>query len=171
MTQVKSGRLESLAPLFEKYNVQLYNFFLRSSCSSDESSDLVQEVFRRIIVYRESYNENNRFISWMFQIARNVRNNYFNDISNKSDKYSDLNNLDNNEFSDEENDIINDRKQNLQSAMLRLTNEQREIIELSRYQNLKYQEISEITGYSVSAIKVKMHRALNKLRQLYFELA
>jgi len=57
----------------------------------------------------------------------------------------------------------------LYEAMALLSEEQREIIELARFQGLKYQEISKITGNSVPAIKVKVHRAIKKLRELYFE--
>jgi RNA polymerase sigma factor (sigma-70 family) len=54
-------------------------------------------------------------------------------------------------------------------ALKQLPEQDRELIELSRFQGLKYAEISEITGNSVSAIKVKIHRAIGKLRELYFQ--
>ena len=62
------------------------------------------------------------------------------------------------------------KKNTLYEALEQLSPEEREIIELSRFQGLKYQEISEITGNSVTAIKVKVHRAIHKLREFYFEL-
>ncbi len=58
----------------------------------------------------------------------------------------------------------------LREAIAQLNAEQQELIELSRFQGLKYEEISEITGNSVGAIKVKFHRTMNKLREHYFEL-
>ena len=72
MLKVKKGDLDSLAPLFEKYHVKIYNFFLRLTRNKEVSKDLTQNVFRRIISYRESYDQQWKFKSWMYQIARNV---------------------------------------------------------------------------------------------------
>ncbi len=57
----------------------------------------------------------------------------------------------------------------LDEAMLKLNPEQQEIIILSRYQGLKYEEISVIRNTSVGAIKVQMHRAIKQLREIYFK--
>jgi RNA polymerase sigma-70 factor (ECF subfamily) len=54
-------------------------------------------------------------------------------------------------------------------AMAKLSPEQREILVLSRYQGLKYDEISKIKDISVPAIKVQVFRALRQLRTLYFK--
>ena len=170
MQKVKNGDLDSLAPLFEKYHVRLYNFFLRLTQNKDLSGDLTQNVFRRIISYRESYNEDWKFKSWMYQIARNVHlKNYQENKFLRSD-YHETEELNNDSKSALEEMEMETRKSNLYEALNQLSPEQREIIELSRFQGLKYQEISEITGNSVTAIKVKVHRAMHKLRELYFEL-
>lgn len=57
----------------------------------------------------------------------------------------------------------------LEHSFAALSIEQKEIIVLSRYQGLKYEEISAITNQSVSAIKVTIHRALKQLRGIYFK--
>lgn len=58
----------------------------------------------------------------------------------------------------------------LHQSMQRLSDESREILVMSRYQNMKYEEIAEIMDLTVSAVKVKVHRAIKKLRDVYFEL-
>jgi len=63
------------------------------------------------------------------------------------------------------------RERTLKEALGLLPMEQREIIELSRFQDLKYEEISKITGNSVGAVRVKVHRAIKKLKEVYFQLA
>lgn len=55
----------------------------------------------------------------------------------------------------------------LDRAIMSLSDAQRELIVLSRYQGLKYEEISSITNQSVSAIKVGIHRALRQLRTVF----
>ncbi len=56
----------------------------------------------------------------------------------------------------------------LEKALSQLNDEQKEIIVLSRYQGLKYEEISAIVNQSIPAIKVAMHRAIKQLRGIYF---
>jgi RNA polymerase sigma-70 factor (ECF subfamily) len=62
-----------------------------------------------------------------------------------------------------------DQYQQLDDAMSKLSAEQREILVLSRYQGLKYEEISRIKEISVAAIKVQVYRALKQLRSHYFK--
>lgn len=172
MLEVKNGELDSLAPLFEKYHVRLFNFFLRMTQNTNISEDLTQNVFSRILSYRESYNDQWKFKSWMYQIARNAKNKHFQLELLLTDTYADISDLegDTNLSTLEENETAL-KNQHLMEALKKLTPEQQEIIELSRFQGLKYQEIAQITGNTVAAIKVKMHRAIQKLRTYYFELA
>jgi len=51
-----------------------------------------------------------------------------------------------------------------------LPHESKELLVMSKFQGLKYEEISSITGDSVPNIKVKVHRTLIRLKELYFEL-
>ena len=52
MQSVREGELENLAPLFERHHVMLYNHYIRLTRDRELSEDLVQEVFYRIIKYR-----------------------------------------------------------------------------------------------------------------------
>ena len=170
MQKVKTGDLDSLAPLFEKYHVKLYNFFLRLTRNKDISKDLTQNVFSRIISYRGSYDEQWKFRSWMYQIARNVHFKYYQENKFLKSDFHETEQIEQEGKSALEEMDFETKKSTLYEALNQLSTEQREIIELSRFQGLKYREISDITGNSVTAIKVKVHRAMHKLRELYFEL-
>ena len=170
MQKVKEGDLDSLAPLFEKYHVKLYNFFLRLTRNRDVSKDLTQNVFKRILSYRESYDSQQKFKSWMYQIARNVHLKYYQENKLLISDYQETEKIEKDGKSALEEMDFETKKKTLYEALEQLSPEQKEIIELSRFQGLKYQEISEITGNSITAIKVKVHRAMHKLRELYFEL-
>ena len=171
MIQVKNGELDSLAPLFEQYHIKLYNFFLRLTRDGEVSRDLTQNVFKRVLLYRQSYNEGNKFRSWLYQIARNIHLDYYNSKKLFLSEYGEEEKLVYDGTSADEELEADERRCSLREALQRLEPEQRELIELSRFQELKYKEIAEITGNSVSAIKVKIHRAINKLRKHYFEHA
>jgi RNA polymerase sigma-70 factor (ECF subfamily) len=171
MISVRRGVLEALTPLFERYHGKLYNFFLRQTFNRELSKDLTQSVFYRILKYRHSYREEYRFRSWMYQVARNVLSNHYGTEKMKTWDHFPDEWFEDQPGSHEEETEKAERRQALYRALSRLPADQREIIELSRFQGLKYGEIAEITGNSVSAIKVKVHRSIKKLRQIYFQEA
>ena len=171
MLEVKNGDLDSLVPLFDKYHVKLYNFFLRLTRNREVSEDLTQNVFSRIIAYKHTFNDQYKFKTWMYQMARNIHidhyhknKGYFTDFEETEGTTAKMQESIDETERDEKHKI-------LYEAMNLLSVEDREIIELSKFQDLKYEDISKITGNSVGAIKVKVHRAVNKLRTNYFQLA
>jgi RNA polymerase sigma-70 factor (ECF subfamily) len=57
----------------------------------------------------------------------------------------------------------------LQKALLKLNPSERELIVMHRFQEIKYEQIAEIIGSSQGAVKVKVHRAIKKLKEIYFQ--
>lgn len=171
MINVKDGDIDSLVPLFDKYHIKLYNFFLRLIRNKETAEDLTQNVFSRIITYKHTFNEKYKFKTWMYQMARNVHIDHY----NKNKAY--FSGFEENERSSENiaeaifESEKTDRHGLLKEAIDLLSEDDREILELSKFQDLKYEEISKITGNSVGAVKVKVHRAINRLRNNYFQLA
>jgi RNA polymerase sigma-70 factor (ECF subfamily) len=167
MQNVKEGNLSDMSVLFERYHLRLYNFFFRLTFDMDVSQDLTQNLFYRMIKYKNSYNIEYSVKSWIFQIARNLHADYCREAKRtgeiflKTDKYTE-------EPADDSGSYQEDDYVRLEKAFSDLSAEQREIIVLSRYQGLKYEEISAITNQSVSAIKVAMYRAIKQLRGIYF---
>jgi len=171
MLEVKNGDLDALSPLFEKYHVKMYNFFLRLTHERESSRDLTQNVFSRIIKYKHTYDERQAFKTWIYQLARNVHIDHYNKNKYWTSEYTDSETL-----ADEPRDAQDEmeeteRKEILMEAIKRLPMDQKEVIEMSRFQGLKYEEISRITGSSVPAVKVKVHRAIKKLKEIYFQIA
>lgn len=76
MEDVRDGKVERLAVLFERHHVPLFNFFLRLTGSSSIGEDLVQDVFYRILNCRHTYKGQSKFTTWMYQIARNTHIDY-----------------------------------------------------------------------------------------------
>ena len=73
MSQVRNGVGEMLGVLFDRYQSPLLNFYCKLTGSRTTSEDLVQEVFFRILKYRQSYRPGTPFRAWLYQIARNAR--------------------------------------------------------------------------------------------------
>ena len=170
MQLVRDGQINKMAILFERYHVRLYNFFYRVNYDQTLSEDLTQNVFERVIRYRSSYNENHSFKSWVFQIARNVKVDSY-----KSNRLNLADGVDVNLLEVMSNNISDDIAQsetmiNLEKAIAQLPEEQREIIMLTRFQKLKYQQVAEMLNCSEGAVKVKVHRAIKKLRKHFFQI-
>ena len=64
-----------------------------------------------------------------------------------------------------------ERARALERALLKLTAEQREVFVLKHYEELSYDEIARTTGATVASLKMRMHRAYDRLRELLKEHA
>ena len=69
-------------------------------------------------------------------------------------------------YEEEQND---DELQHLQRALSYLNHADRELIIMNRFQEIKYEQIAEIIGSNENAVKVKTHRAIKKLKDIYFK--
>jgi RNA polymerase sigma-70 factor (ECF subfamily) len=168
MQAVREGDLGGLAVLFERHHRPLFNYFVHVNGNRDLSEDLVQEVFFRMLKYRRTYQPERPFTAWMYQIARNAN---VDSIGKRKFEVG----LGDREFAStntmEENLKHKQEVALLKTAMARLPLEKRELLVLSRYQNLKYEEIAGILGCDIGAVKVRVYRAVRALGQIYFELA
>lgn len=169
MLLVKEGHLSELTVLFDRYQVSLYNFFLRLSGSRAVSQDLTQNLFYRVIRYRQSYQPaSGSFRSWIYRMARNVHVDFCKQEARGPGRLADPEEIEG-DLADQHTGYTQDQFQRLDEAMERLDPDQREVLVLSRYQGLKYEEIARIRDSSVAAVKVQVYRALKQLRTLYFK--
>lgn len=157
MEQVRDGNIKKLAILFERYHISLFNFFLRlTGGNRGDSEDLVQNVFIRILKYRTTFNNQNKFAVWLYKIARNVHMDHLRktlpEVSNEERI--------NREPVAREDDIEKIEQsrmiENLNTALLCLPEKKREVLILSRFQKLKCREIAEIMGCKPGTVKVRI---------------
>jgi len=166
MAKVQQGDLDKSSLLFERYQLKVYNYFLRICSNEQLSMDLSQNTFYRMLHYRNSYKTGLSFKSWIFGIARNV---FLDDVNNKHSKTDSIENIKREQQTTKNEAIDKFENEALYQALNKLGTEEREIIIMSRFQDIKYSEIAEIQGLSLSAVKVKVHRAIKKLREYYFK--
>ena len=170
MEAVKNGDLQQASILFDRYHKRIFNFLARMTFDRDAAEDLTQNVFLRLIRYRNSYRHGNRFQPWIYQMARNVFADHLQTHKNRKADFVAVEKMgdtmsDHNDAAEQE-----DRERILQQSLARLSDEQRELLVLTRYQHMKYEEVAELMETSVANIKVKVHRAIARLREFYFEL-
>lgn len=170
MEDIKDGKVEKMAVLFEKHHVALFNFFMRLTGNRNISEDLVQEVFMRMLKYRGTYQGRSKFTLWMYQIARNAHIDYLRkkrDALPLDEQWSEPITTDD---SPEDRLEGGQEVQLLRQALAQLPLKKREVLILSRYQNLKYKEIAELMGCHIGTVKAHVHRAIKELGKIYFEI-
>ena len=170
MFQVKAGQLNKLATLFENNKVQLFNYFIRTGNNRALSEDLVQETFMRVLAYRSSFSGSSTFKSWMYGIARNTVADHYRKNKNQA-----LNcDMDDEELTNEQTLVeeYEAKQQNnfFNESLASISAEDREIIILSRFQQLNYQEISTLLDCNLNTLKSRMRNAVNKLQMSYQKL-
>jgi RNA polymerase sigma factor (sigma-70 family) len=168
MEAVKNGELQQASVLFDRYHKQIFNFLRQLSNDRMLAEDLTQNVFLRLIRYRNSYRDGHRFQSWIYQMARNVFADHYQSNKNKAGNYVDVEKMSDQISDAEENH--DEREELLHRSMAKLSDEHRELLVLTRFQHLKYEEVAAIMDTTVANIKVKVHRAIGKLREHYFEM-
>lgn len=166
MARIKNGQLDQLNELFNRYSKRIYNYFLKSTLEQADSDDLTQELFIRVMKYRKSYKDGQVVQFWVFQIARNMLKDHFGKMKIKRDRFDPLEVMP--EVFDESMDDEREREKQLYKAMDLLTDDKRELLVLSKFEGLKYEQIAVLRETSVSNIKVQVHRIIKELRDLYF---
>jgi RNA polymerase sigma factor (sigma-70 family) len=170
METVKRGDLQQASVLFDRYHKRIFNFLARMTMDRDVAEDLTQNVFLRIIRYRTSYREGLRFQSWIYQVARNVFSDHYQTTKNKASGFIEVERIGENLMDSQESMEQDERERLLHRSLGMLSEEQRELLVLTRFQQMKYEEVATIMDTTVANIKVKVHRAIQKLREHYFQL-
>lgn len=170
MLNVRSGDIDKLGLLFERYKESLFGYYYRIKRDKEVSEDLVQNVFLRILNYRSKFSGEGKFSTWMYHIAHNVYSDYLK--KNNSHRLSaDCSGVELIDCNTAERLVLErESVHRIQKALDLLSNDQREVLVLSKYQGLKYQEIGEILDCSVGTVKVRVFRAMMNLKQIYAKL-
>lgn len=169
MSLIKAGRLDYLNELFNRYSKRIYNYFLKSTLEKADSDDLTQDLFIRVMKYRNSYKEGHTVQFWIFQIARNMVKDHFKKMKVHRDQFNPVEVMP--EMEEESDKELLERERMLHVAMKSLPEDKRELLVLSKFQGIKYEEIARMRDTTVSNIKVQVHRTIKELKDHYFDVA
>jgi RNA polymerase sigma factor (sigma-70 family) len=173
MIAVRAGEIDKLGDLFERHHGPLYGFFVRMTGDRTASEDLVQLVFYRILKYRHTYRDEGRFSAWIYHLARKVAADHFRRSSTAplATDPDDLQAVPDQAPHAADRATRSDDTARLHAALAELDPGQREVLVLARFQHLRHEEIARLLDVSVGAVKVRAHRALRDLRDIYFRLS
>jgi RNA polymerase sigma-70 factor (ECF subfamily) len=172
MLKVKNGDIDKMGLLYERYYRQLYRFLFNMTRQKELSEDMVQNIFLRMLKYPEGFMGFGEFKMWMYHIARNSVYDHFRKVK-RTPSNSDLKDYEERIEGEQHTDAPLEKEQELktlETAMEKLSDENRELLILCRFQELKYNEIAKILNTTEGAIKVRVHRALNQLKSNYLKI-
>ena len=174
--QCRKGRPEAFNWLLETYGRRLYAYFLRTSGSTHDADDLLQEIFVRLIEKIRDYKHQGRFEHWLFRIAANLARDRIRRLQRSPSSLS----LD---AADTEKDDLTAQlassepppdapmqldqlRDELQEALAQLPEIDREIIVMRHYSQMSFKEIARQFNMPIGTALAKVHRGLKRLRSI-----
>ena len=164
--RAQRGDKRAFGMLVDKYQRKLGRLLSRLVRDPAEVEDVVQESFIKAYRALPNFRGDSAFYTWLYRIATNECLTFLSSKKRKfflpiNDVAAELA-----EKIDSSADITGDEIQlKLQKALLKLPDKQRLVFNMKYYDELKYEEISEILGTSVGALKASYHLAVKKIEE------
>ena len=171
MAAVARGDVASMSGIYEHRNRALFRFFYRLTGRQAPAEDLTHEVFLRMIRYRHTYQTGDGFEAWMYRIARNAFADYVKKTRLEMPAAEgEMEAVESGNPSQFESLAKQQDLATLHRALRRLADEKRELILLSRFQGLSYEQIGRIVGCETGTVKVRVFRAVKEMGRIYGDL-
>lgn len=172
MLRVKAGELDRMGLLFERHHRSLYGFLFHMTYQREASEDMVQNVFYKMLKYRNTFTGQGEFVAWMFQIARNTLKDQAKKNKTKIQQWpaEEMEDRIGGGVSADEQLEKKQERAGLYKAMAGLSDDHREVLTLSRLQEMKYHEIARILGITEVAAKTRAFRAMQELKNIYTKM-
>lgn len=175
MIQFQEGTVEAYDILVDRYESSLTNYVYRFVGDLKECEDLLQETFLRVYRNRHSYRPIAKFSTWLYTIAGNLaRSEYrkrkrrqvysLQSISREDEEYEIE--IPDESFLPDKHTESQIQDKYIQSALMQISEEFREVVVLRDIQQLSYNEIARITGLPMGTVKSRINRGRTKLQEL-----
>ncbi len=169
MMRAKSGDDSAFTDLMRRHYKGLVNYIYRFTNNRESSEDLAQEVFLRVYRSTKTYTPQAKFSTWLYKIATNL---CFTNVKAKGrEKNVSLDEMEENigdlkdSKSEKADDVIyrSEIKNAIFEALETLPEKERVSIILCKYEELPYEEVAEVLGCTVGAVKTHVYRGRMKL--------
>ena len=153
--------------LLLQYQKPLYNHIRNIVLNHDDAHDVLQNTFLKVFQHLKNFKGESKLFSWMYRIATNEAITFINLKAKKSGTTTEavqtklVENLKADSYFD--GDAVQIK---LQKAIHILPEKQQLVFKMKYFEELKYEDISEILGTSVGALKASYHHAVKKI-ELY----
>lgn len=162
----ESTKQAAFRQLVTKYKERLYWHVRKIVLNHDDTDDILQNTFIKVWRNMDGFREESGLFTWLFRIATNESLTFLNQKKKKSfignDETSNylIENLQTDPYFDGD-----DIQRKLQEAIARLPEKQRLVFNMRYYDDLKYQDMEQILGTSVGALKASYHHAVKKIEE------
>lgn len=150
--------------LLSTYQKPLYNHIRNIVLNHDDTDDVLQNTFVKIFQNLKNFKGESKLFSWMYRIATNEAISFLNQKAKKSGISSQI--IQDKALDNLRADVYfdgNEIQLKLQQAIATLPEKQQLVFKMKYFEELKYEEISEILGTSVGALKASYHHAVKKI--------
>lgn len=169
---VQGGDTEAFRFLVMRYESKILRYGRKFLKDKDDIKDLTQDVFIKAFTNIKSFDISRKFSAWIYRIAHNE---FVNALKKKAYQPLAFLNFDVDVFlpqlvSDEESEsMASERlsKEVVDKCLDELDLKYKEVLILSYYEDMSYQEIAEIMRIPVSTVGVRLRRAKEKVREIY----
>jgi RNA polymerase sigma-70 factor (ECF subfamily) len=166
--QVKLGNTEAFRIIVDQYRDAVFGLALRMVNNREEAEELAQDAFIKVFNAINNYRGESKFSTWLYRITYNTCISFLRknkpDLVEIQDQHgaSNFNSGYDNLMKEDNNMAIN-------IILSQLKPDDRAIIQLFYLEENSIKEISEITGFSNTNVKVKLHRSKQKMRKILEE--
>jgi RNA polymerase sigma-70 factor (ECF subfamily) len=164
--KVPSTRENAFRHLISLYKERLYWHIRKIVLNHDDTDDVLQNTFIKIWSGIDSFRGDSSLFTWLYRIATNESITFLNQKKRKltfsltdENEYL-VNNLESDPYFDG-----NQWQLLLQKAVAQLPDKQRIVFNMKYYDDIKYEDMSEILGTSVGALKASYHHAVKKVEE------
>ena len=166
MKALAEGHMEALDELIFRHQATLMNFLRHMGVQWDVAEDCAQEIWIKLYDYRHRYRPEAKLTTFLYLMARQKVLDHFRAGQRKKSWLDKIKFWQETERERLERPApIGDLEVEMETQMMKLSEEHREVIVLRVVQDLSYQEIAEIIQIPLGTVKSRMHHALKQLRE------
>ena len=157
----------AFAVLVKEYTEPLYWHLRRMVLDHDDANDLLQNTFIKAWTNIDGFQGNSKISTWLYRIATNEALTFLNrqnatDFVSLDNEEGTAVNLEADEYFDDD-----ELQQRFQEALQTLPPKQRMVFNMKYFDEMKYEDMSEVLGTSVGALKASYHVAVQKIAAFF----
>jgi RNA polymerase sigma-70 factor (ECF subfamily) len=161
-----AGRLDAFDVIVERHRRAVYQLCYRFVANHEDASDLSQDVFLRAYRGLRGFRGSASLATWLYRIGVNVCLNRVSAKTPPTESIDERQHVDRRTESASERLLRDERAARVRAAIAQLPRKQRATLILRIYQEMPHQQIAEVLGSSVGAVKANFFHALSNLKKL-----
>ncbi len=170
VARCRQGDEEAFRMIFERYAGSINGFIYSMVGERDLAEELTQETFVRAYVKMGTIRDASKLSTWLFGMAKNVAREARSSRHSKARTHVEINDSLLNEVSDSnpsptEGLLNKELHRVMLEALNKLDDDKRQVFTLKVFNHLRYDEIVEVTGFSMSKVKSDLHRARGEMQR------